>query len=558
MIRKVLPLPLALLGIGGLALVFSDTVFQSKHNLSISGPGTVKAVAEGEVCIFCHTPHNSGAEAPLWNRFSSGALYQPYSSSTALAAVGQPNGASKLCLSCHDGTVALGMVRSRPEQIAFASGRTMPPGTSNLGTDLSDDHPVSFTFDRQLYLQHGELRDPALLTGAVKLDRSGQLQCTSCHDPHDNRYGKFLVAPNRESALCTSCHAPGGWDGTVHRTSPASWNGLPPDPWPRTEETTVSANGCESCHRPHQAQAPQRLLSFPLSEGGCLSCHNGNVAAGNIAADFAKLSVHPVAATELHDPREDLVNPPRHAECVDCHNPHAAAAGGAQPPSASGALKGVRGVGAAGNPVAEVSQEYELCFRCHADSTARGAPLVSRQVNQTNTRLEFSLSNLSTHAVLGPGANPNVPSLLAPYTASSILSCTDCHNSNSSPAAGGTGPNGPHGSLYRPILVRQFAFADGSTESSANYALCYKCHSRSSILSDASFRLHQKHLSERASCSTCHDPHGVQNAPHLINFNTQVVTPSSSGRLEFVDRGTFSGSCYLTCHGENHNPQSYP
>ena len=171
MIRKILALPLALLGIGGLAFVFSESVFQSKHNLSFSGPGPVTAATEAEVCIFCHAPHNAGAEAPLWNRFSSGAVYQPYTSSSAVAAVGQPSGASKLCLSCHDGTVALGMVRSRSEEIAFPAGRTMPSGGSNLGTDLSDDHPVSFTFDRQLYLQHGELADPALLTGPVKLDR---------------------------------------------------------------------------------------------------------------------------------------------------------------------------------------------------------------------------------------------------------------------------------------------------------------------------------------------------------------------------------------------------
>ena len=368
----------------------------------------------------------------------------------------------------------------------------------------------------------------------------------------------FLVAPNRDSALCTSCHAPEGWGAAAHRTSPAAWNGLPPDPWPRSEESTVSANACESCHRPHQAQAPQRLMSFPLSEAGCLSCHNGNVAAGSIAADLGKLSVHPVAATELHDPTEDPLNPPRHVECVDCHNPHAATAGGSAAPYASGALKGVPGVGAAGNPVAEVGFEYELCFRCHADSTARGAPLVARQFNQTNTRLEFSASSRSTHAVVVPGTNPSVPSLLSPYTPSSILSCTDCHNSNSAPASGGAGPNGPHGSLYRPILARQFAFADGSTESAANYALCYKCHSRTSILSETgSFKFHKKHLDARASCSTCHDPHGVENGPHLINFNTQVVTPSSGGRLEFVDTGLNKGSCFLTCHRKNHNPLSY-
>src|ERR1041385_334859 len=93
----------------------ADTVLNSKHNLSVTGPGTVKATTETEVCIFCHTPHRATGEQPLWNHAGSAATYTPYSSSTLKAAVGQPTGASKLCLSCHDGTVALGLVNSRPE-----------------------------------------------------------------------------------------------------------------------------------------------------------------------------------------------------------------------------------------------------------------------------------------------------------------------------------------------------------------------------------------------------------------------------------------------------------
>ena len=38
-------------------LVSSQSIVTTKHNLSASGPGTVKATIESEVCIFCHTPH---------------------------------------------------------------------------------------------------------------------------------------------------------------------------------------------------------------------------------------------------------------------------------------------------------------------------------------------------------------------------------------------------------------------------------------------------------------------------------------------------------------------
>ena len=79
-------------------------MLSSKHNLSVSGPGPVRALSETQVCVFCHTPHNANPTAPLWNRQLSGQTYSPYASGSLQATVGQPNGYSRLCLSCHDGT----------------------------------------------------------------------------------------------------------------------------------------------------------------------------------------------------------------------------------------------------------------------------------------------------------------------------------------------------------------------------------------------------------------------------------------------------------------------
>src|SRR5580765_584735 len=147
-----------------------DTILNSKHNLSVSGPGTVKAATETEVCIFCHTPHRATGEQPLWNHAASSATYTPYSSSTLKATVGQPTGASRLCLSCHDGTVALGLVNSRGTTIAMQGGvTTMPSGAGNLGTDLSQTHPVSFVYDANLAVANGKLKDPSLLKDKVRL-----------------------------------------------------------------------------------------------------------------------------------------------------------------------------------------------------------------------------------------------------------------------------------------------------------------------------------------------------------------------------------------------------
>ena len=122
-------------------------VATTKHNLSVSGPGGVKAASETQICIFCHTPHNASPKAPLWNRGdqgnadTGGTAYTPYTSSTTRSLPGQPNGASLLCLSCHDGTIALGNVLSRTLPITMAGSGFMPPTSpSYIGTDLSDDH----------------------------------------------------------------------------------------------------------------------------------------------------------------------------------------------------------------------------------------------------------------------------------------------------------------------------------------------------------------------------------------------------------------------------------
>src|ERR1035437_9987520 len=71
----------------------ADSIVNSKHNLSVTGPGSIRAVSEEEICIFCHTPHRGRTDAALWNRLDSTASYIPYNSPTLKAQPGQPTGA---------------------------------------------------------------------------------------------------------------------------------------------------------------------------------------------------------------------------------------------------------------------------------------------------------------------------------------------------------------------------------------------------------------------------------------------------------------------------------
>ena len=536
------------------------SIVDSKHNLATSGPGPWKSLAEDKVCVFCHTPRHRGeAFAGRWNRRESTTTYITYTSPTLQTRPDQPTGSSKLCLSCHDGTIALGEVLSDRKPIPFpASRQRLDSGPAFLGTDLSDDHPISI-----LYPTSAELHPRSTID--LPLDGDGLVQCTTCHDPHDNQWGRFLRKPNTASALCTTCHDPTGWPTSSHAVSNATWDHIPPDPWPNSEETTVAANGCENCHSPHNGESGEFLLTYG-EEDGCLVCHNGHVASGDVAADMAKPYRHPVELTAgVHLPNEDAVPASRHVECADCHNPHQGNEATTTAPNAPGALAGVRGVNLEGALVDEVTYQYELCFRCHGDRATGYAP-IPRQVLQTNTRLEFDLNNPSYHPVAGPGVNPDVPSLLAPWNTGSLLYCTDCHASNDGPGAGGLGAAGPHGSIFPFLLERNYTTLDGTEESPTEYALCYKCHSRTSILNNESFAAHKKHLVDvKTPCSVCHDPHGISatqgnaiNHSHLINFDLSVVFPEpASNRLEFEDLGRFTGRCTLLCHDRSHNGEQY-
>jgi predicted CXXCH cytochrome family protein len=576
----------------------------TRHNLSATGPGPIQALTETRICIFCHTPHNATPLSPLWNKELEPQAYTMYTSATMKAGpLGQPTGATKLCLSCHDGTIAMGAVVNPSGGITMSGGGTLTPGSlSDFGLDLSDHHPVSFSY--QTALPNAELvtSPPADLTYGA----ADEVHCTTCHDPHKDVHGKFLVKSNRYSALCTSCHQMTGWPASAHATSTASVAGLlprPPKTWPAWP--TLAEWGCETCHTPHFAPTGEQLLNFttaPPDPFTCTTagCHASEPAAPHAAAlpggaipaaaagyspttDIAgqtrKISAHREppgsAAASLGGVGRGARSGVRSAGCADCHNPHLVTGLAAEPPFASGLLRGVSGIDRNGAAVKSATYEYEVCFKCHADSTP-DLDYVPRVIASTNKRQAFDTSNPSYHPVVGMGKNLSVPSIPSSFHPSmspaQMMYCTDCHADDEG------GSRGPHGSSYAPILKQRYETADFTPESYESYALCYQCHDRSSILRDDSFRRampaatasgggHSGHLSAGIPCSACHDPHGVPalasastgSHSHLINFDTRLVQPLPGGGVPvFTDTGFFSGSCTLSCHGVNHDNASYP
>jgi hypothetical protein len=198
----------------------ADTV----HNLSVSGPGEVKSLTETEICKFCHVPHNAVVPQPLWGHaLSDVARYEvpQLRRGGGRVEAPQPNGSSRLCLSCHDGTVALGDVAGESRPISMSGSQQLRPGMRGyIGTDLSGSHPVSFVLDPAL----GDAADGSVDMGLkplalissdpdVRLDAEGRMQCTTCHDPHADRYyepgrvPRFWTKPT-VTEVCLTCHAP--------------------------------------------------------------------------------------------------------------------------------------------------------------------------------------------------------------------------------------------------------------------------------------------------------------------------------------------------------------
>lgn len=543
----------------------------TKHNLTPTGPGAFKAPENTGLCVFCHTPHNATPQTALWNRAMSAATYTLYTSTTLKSQPTQPSGSSRLCLSCHDGTMAMGTLLRPLGGVQPTLGKLT--GKALIGTDLSDDHPVSFAYDTALATARGDLVDPAGAPKAMHLAPGGQVQCTSCHDAHVERVN-FLHMDPIKGALCTTCHQPNGWTSTRHASSVAAWSGAGTNPWPNTPYTTVADNACSSCHRVHAAGHGQSLLAQSVERENCTKCHTGTVANVNfnLSSEFGKLSHHPIEIGEwTHTPKEDASTMTRHVSCADCHNAHATDASTASEPNVTGPLKGVRGVNQSGSPVAVATYEQEVCYKCHGLASAVSASL-ERQDNVRNARLQFDPANASFHPVAAVGRNTTIAStsLLLGYTATSRISCKSCHNNNEW-TAGGNKPAGSHGSNYAPILERNYNTEGTVVESPYNFDLCYKCHDRTALMTTGRFP-HARHLSNATlptnttSCATCHDAHGSRTQAHLINFmlfdgtptRNPVVTPSGASPISYTSVPGGGGSCTLMCHGKDHAALSYP
>ena len=579
------------------------------------GPGSKSPItgARPDFCMYCHEPHSAlGGRLPLWNQKLTTQSYSLYTSDTEKNRGAQPSlGAdSNLCLSCHDGTVAPGTT--------VVYGQITMQGAMYtydiFGSNLQPSHPFAFTLPLKDNIDLiASLASKGMTgdsTGAVRLI-NGNVECTSCHNAHvqakDLISQNFLVRDSSRGQMCLACHDPtrqmagkvnplADWAMSAHAVAQ---NKIAPQA-NLGSYTTVAQDACISCHTPHNAQGPARLLRGP-TEQDCIACHNGgsNIvpALPSVFAEYAAPKVgHPFATTtNPHDAAErTLLNNNRHATCVDCHNGHGSAQVGTfpSPPLIRVSQRNVTGISATDgvtvlNPAVN---QYENCFRCHGSSAGKAIRpiygyLPSRAASAgdpLNIVPQFSLTSPSSHPVthVSNSSLPQ-PSLLAnmlnldgmtPGRAMGTqIFCTDCHNSDDNREFGGVGPNGPHGSKWTHILERRYEFNQTvepgqlitnlfrNPDLSVNgpYAMCGKCHSLSNIMTNASFTQHQSHINSGFTCSVCHTAHGIGgtnpsiSGQRLVNFDVNVVARNGAAPISY-NRAT--NTCVLACHEVAHNP----
>lgn len=173
----------------------------SKHDFSGLG------WSESEICKPCHTPHHAdlSVTAPLWNHELTQATYELYDSEYLINDPEQPGEASLLCLSCHDGTVAL-------DSYGGSHGATFISGDALIGTDLRNDHPIGIAWTHQYKGSnctgcHGSGHHGGGMFDFITPFYDGKVECMSCHEPHNSENVPFMLRmSNIGSAMCLICH----------------------------------------------------------------------------------------------------------------------------------------------------------------------------------------------------------------------------------------------------------------------------------------------------------------------------------------------------------------
>jgi hypothetical protein len=473
--------------------------------------------------------------------------------------------------------------------------------------------------------------------------------CGHCHEEHASIGGSEPTPPAEEgpssyalfrsnygankNELCHACHetfildnmplgfgrygiyqGKAAYDGSVHSTSSQMlWSPDPAPPGPSHED----AGNCNNCHNPHGYADGLGLIPsmlFAREEEGCEACHDGTQGgvSKNVKAELDKTYAHPVheyndrhSLPEHGQPGGSSFGPDnRHAECADCHNPHAAGPiGSVHTPPGNGisdVLRGVWGVEPSwpslwSQPTSFTEMkppvypegsdfEYQICLKCHSyyglGTLTDGVSLIigPSGTQITDQAWEFNPNNKSAHPVavaLSSQTGSYEPQPLAASQAmvspwgpggDQVMYCSDCHGGEE----GIQEPSGPHGSNYK-YMLKDWPTKPGGTPWLLNPAdagntdlFCNNCH----VVFDGinwgnNVHAGSNHQMQNIPCVGCHVavPHGSKRS-RLIGYASDPAPYNYNGNsllvLGFTKAATPDGyettNCQTSCHVSHSSP----
>lgn len=218
----------------------------------------------------------------------------------------------------------------------------------------------------------------------ITSSNEGKVECSSCHGAHTvgaaslsegKAYSDLSDPQNTKNVFTTVAGTPNATVGNMtdfclrcHGDSPpvAAKSLIKVVPftiifpnlvfqsvggWNKSSHLSGKHSGvsCEECHEPHGSQysnLQKRGEDTSSISGECLTCH------ANVGTAFNQTSRHPTLDItgkhiDTETPGDKLNSSNRHAECVDCHDPHS-----------SGKV---------------VTTGNQLCFQCHESTKYSGA-----------------------------------------------------------------------------------------------------------------------------------------------------------------------------------------
>lgn len=525
----------------GLAL--ADTT-EGKHNLSMSSPESVRSTstadtgagvyATNEICVFCHFPHSGGAY-PLWNRdLDDEGAFTPIdlTSLDFLALQGgvpsPPDSDSRLCLSCHSGLQSVGAVNQVGDyalgtgeaigMVGADAGDIMPAGSSGaasgftrrLGTDLTNDHPISFTYTPTLADADGELRNEAVAVS---------MECAVCHDPHLSDTGadprKFLrynrlqkAAPSggtfdeTNDIICLKCH-------DKDRSDLGNFS-----------EWSLSAHGNPAVADETYTAGAAALREFPTGtavwEASCLNCHDAHATEGArhlLREGVDEIDTNPASTAKTGG------DPAQEETCYQCHTN-----------STESALSTL-------TYVPNIEDDFKLTYRMPITAADQPIdPATTEEVHDINDA-DFT----ENQATLGYGVTTN-----------RHVECTDCHNPHratknrtfyadpTTPDAGGTHSHAsPHSNLASGVLRGITGVEPDwgtSGNSFATSALSYAAKSGDGGTGADTSVSATWVTREYQVCMKCHSTNGYTTPPSLGSPYSNTTASGTNSMTSYTDQ----------------------